>query len=326
MSDRPAPRSPAPGGPFEPSLSFDDGEEDITRISILPPTAKPGDKAGTARVRDRAALTVVAGASLGSIYVLGDVSLIGRSGDCLICVDDGVVSRHHARIVRQVAASYLVEDLASRNGTYVNGTKVERATLCEGDRLSFGSTLTLRFGMTDEIEEALLRRLYESSVTDALTGAYNRKHLIERLTGEVAFAKRHDAALSILLLDIDHFKKVNDTFGHLAGDHVLRALADMVRRALRAEDMLSRYGGEEFIIVARGLDAPHGVRFADRIRSLVEATPIEAEGHVIRLTVSIGIASVACLGGSPGVEGLIAVADKRLYAAKNAGRNRCVGA
>jgi two-component system, cell cycle response regulator len=314
------------GSPFDPSLAFEDEQEDVTRISIAPPTGRGGRDPSKAHVRDRAALTVVAGSTLGSIYVLGETSLLGRAGDCLVSIDEAVVSRHHARILRQKDGTYVVEDLQSRNGTYVNGERIEQAKLGEGDRLSFGATLTLRFGMTDEIEEALLRRLYESSVTDALTGAYNRKHLIERLAGEVAYAKRHGAALSILMLDIDHFKHVNDTYGHLAGDQVLRELAHRVRHALRAEDMLCRYGGEEFVIVARGLDAPHALLFAERIRALVAAKPIEGDGHLIELTVSIGVASVACLGGSPAVEGLIAAADKRLYAAKDRGRNRCVGA
>jgi diguanylate cyclase (GGDEF)-like protein len=178
--------------------------------------------------------------------------------------------------------------------------------------------------MTDDVEEALLRRLYESTVTDGLTGAYNRKHFGERLAGEVAYARRHDTPLSLLMLDIDHFKKVNDTYGHPAGDRVLRSFTDTLRHTLRAEDVLARYGGEEFVIIARGLDTEHAMHLGERIRTLVAETPIDVEGHTVELTVSIGVASLACEGANA-ADGLVAVADRRLYAAKAAGRNRCIG-
>ena len=311
--------SPLTGPVFDP-------EEENTVVSIPPPTMDTGWASAAPRVRDRATLTVLSGSNLGAMYAFETSAIIGRARECLVRIDDAVVSRRHARVVRQDLASYVIEDLKSRNGTFVNGTKIDSHRLCEGDRVSFGSALTLRFGMTDELEEVLLRRLYESSVLDGLTGAFNRKHFSERLAGEVAYAKRHDIPLSLLLFDIDHFKRVNDTHGHLVGDQVLRSLAGVIKRTLRTEDVFARYGGEEFVIIARGTDAEKGYLFADRIRGIVERMPFECVECTLHVTVSIGIASLACCKTQASVEELLSLADRRMYEAKSQGRNRCVGA
>jgi diguanylate cyclase (GGDEF)-like protein len=162
-------------------------------------------------------------------------------------------------------------------------------------------------------------------VQDALTGAYNRKHFAERLASELAYAKRHKAPLSMLIFDLDHFKRVNDSLGHLGGDQVLRTVAALVKRTLRAEDVFARYGGEEFAIIARGTDVDQAFLFAERVRGMVEHARIDFNGNPIPVTVSIGVASLVCLA-EPTADGLIAKADERLYAAKRGGRNRSVGA
>jgi diguanylate cyclase (GGDEF)-like protein len=278
-------------------------------------------------VRDRATLTLVSGPNAGAIFTLVPAdNVVGRVKECAIRIDDPGISRRHARLFRQGPGSYVVEDLGSRNGTFVRGERIASHTLAEGDRISFGPSVEVRFGFADEAEESRLRQLYESSVQDALTKAFNRKHFAERLTGEMAYARRHRAPLSLLLFDLDHFKRVNDTMGHLGGDHVLCTVATLVRKTLRTEDVFARYGGEEFAIIARGIDVEKALLFAERVRTTVEQARIEYNRTPLKVTISLGVASLACCPENVGVDGLVGKADERLYAAKHGGRNRSVGA
>src|SRR6185503_3769110 len=153
--------------------------------------------------------------------------------------------------------------------------------------------------------------LYESSVLDALTGAYNRKHFEERLVSEVAYAKRHGTPLSLLMLDLDHFKRINDTYGHLGGDHVLRTVGGLVKKTLRVEDIFARYGGEEFAIIARGIDVDKAYLFAERVRITVETAKIEFNRLLVPVTISLGVASLMCCGEKATAESLIGKADER---------------
>jgi len=183
----------------------------------------------------------------------------------------------------------------------------------------------LRFSLVDQDEEQSLRRVYDAAVRDGLTGVFNRKHLEERLDAEVAYAIRHASPLSVVIVDVDHFKRVNDTFGHLAGDAVLKTVASLLAQGLRAEDVLARYGGEEFVIVARGLDGEHALQLADRARVTVACTPIHYADQSITVTASAGVASITCCGPQPDKTELLGLADSRLYLAKQSGRNRVVG-
>jgi diguanylate cyclase (GGDEF)-like protein len=315
------PRPPSGGR----SSQFDQDYEEVTSVSAISPTIE-ARRLAAPTAPSRATLTLVSGANAGAIFpLLLDENVIGRTRECGIRIEDPGISRRHARIIRRGPETYFLEDLGSRNGTFVRGQKVTYQQLGEGDRIAFGPSVELRFGFTDEAEEGLLRRLYESSVQDALTGAYNRKHFAERLASELAYAKRHKAPLSMLIFDLDHFKRVNDSLGHLGGDHVLRTVAALVKRTLRAEDVFARYGGEEFAIIARGTDVDQAFLFAERIRAMVEHARIDFNGTPIPITVSIGVASLVCIG-EPTADGLVAKADERLYAAKRGGRNRSVGA
>jgi len=318
MSDA---RKPPEG---RPSSFEDEFAEEVTSVSKLPVFDARAPKAPP--VRDRATFTVVSGPGAGAIHSLvAEENVIGRGKECSVRIIDGGISRRHARILRQAPGKYVIEDLGSSNGTTVGGVRVTGLyPLAEGDRVAVGPSIELRFGFTDEAEEGALRRLYESSVLDALTGAYNRKHFEERLASEVAYAKRHNTPLSLLMLDLDHFKQVNDTYGHLGGDHVLRTVSGLVKRTLRVEDIFARYGGEEFAIIARGIDVPKGYLCAERVRITVETAKIEYSRLLVAVTVSIGVASLACCGASAPAEALIAKADERLYVAKGTGRNRTV--
>jgi two-component system cell cycle response regulator len=274
--------------------------------------------------RTRAVLTVTTGLDAGRVVSVetGALVTIGRSDDCVICLGDVSLSRVHARIMC-VTGDYLLADAGSTNGTFLNGARVERpVALRDGDRIELGANTVLRFSLVDAEEEQQMKAVYEAAVRDALTGVFNRKQLEERLDSEVAFATRSGMPLGLIILDIDFFKKVNDTYGHPGGDAVLKATAALIQRSVRGEDFVARYGGEEFVIIARGLDTPQSAWMADRLRQAIEATPVPFDVHVVRVTSSFGVASLAEVAASPTKQALLTLADQRLYASKQGGRNR----
>jgi diguanylate cyclase (GGDEF)-like protein len=180
----------------------------------------------------------------------------------------------------------------------------------------------LRFAITDDAEEELQRRLYESSTRDPLTRAFNRKYLSERMLAEMAHARRHKSELALLMFDLDRLKTVNDTHGHLAGDMVLRVVAAHVQRLIRVEDVLARYGGEEFAILVRSTALREAATLAERVRSTVAELRIAVQGGTLAVTTSIGVSTLADIPPDAGPTELVATADARLYRAKTAGRNR----
>lgn len=247
--------------------------------------------------------------------------VIGRSPEVSLYVNDAGLSRRHARLYR-VGSSYFVEDLGSTNGTLVNGERVTSPVqLVDGVRVLVGKQTILRFALQDRLELDAARRMYDQSIRDGLTGLSNRRHLEERLTAEYGYAKRHGSPLCVLIIDADHFKRVNDTFGHQAGDEVLRALGGLLQGAARREDVAARYGGEEFVLVARAVDLAQAMGLAERIRAATEACIIDFDNQRIPVTVSIGVAA-SNLGSHGSATELLAAADAALYRAKAEGRNR----
>jgi diguanylate cyclase (GGDEF)-like protein len=274
-------------------------------------------------VKDRYLLIRARGAQLGHVTRLGAEPVrIGRSQDCEIWLSDDGVSRKHATI-GQDPAGYVIEDTQSANGTFVAGQKVDRTVLRDGDLIQFGPQAVFRFSIADESQELLLRQLYEASVTDALTGANNREHFDSQLRMELSYARRHNTDLSLLLFDVDHFKRVNDTYGHPIGDEVLIEIARAVRRLVRNEDVFARYGGEEFALILRGIDITGARAAGERLRTQVEKLSIASDRGPITVTISVGCASLLT-ASEPTTEMLVQTADRRLYAGKNAGRNRVV--
>jgi diguanylate cyclase (GGDEF)-like protein len=274
--------------------------------------------------KDRCMLTMLAGPTPGSLFeVTSATVLLGRDGGCHFQIDDVGLSTVHASI-DQSEDAYFIADKNSTNGTFVNGARVDQPQrLADGDRIQIGATTLLKVALVDAEEHEAARRLYESAVRDPLTGAFNRRYLDERLPGELAYADRHGAALSLLLLDLDHFKQLNDSHGHPAGDTVLRSVVEILSPLLRQEDLLARYGGEEFVVVARGTDLPGAQALAERIRCSVEAMPISSGAGRLQVTTSIGIATASADQNFERPDALIAAADEALYRAKEAGRN-CV--
>jgi diguanylate cyclase (GGDEF)-like protein len=277
--------------------------------------------------RNRGVLTVLSGPETGRVVPVSAKGVrLGRSEDCDLSFDDASLSRVHARVQRLMGAQFFLSDERSTNGTFVNGTRLTRATeLGDGDRIQLGTATLLRFAIVDEAEEAALVRVYQAGRIDGLTGIANRAAFDERLDKEVAFAVRHGSPLSVALFDVDHFKKINDTFGHPAGDEVLKSVAGVLSGAVRTEDVVARYGGEEFVVVMRELDVGAARSLADRLRESIAAHPVEAAGQTIRLTASAGVASLACCGPDASKAAIVAKADARLYQAKQGGRNRVVG-
>jgi diguanylate cyclase (GGDEF)-like protein len=296
-----------------------DDEEDSTAIVDL----RGHSPAARREPKDRHLLVRLNGAQIGHVTRLPQqVCRIGRGQDSDIWVNDDGISRKHARVVPN-GRGYAIEDTESANGTFVAGQRIERHVLADGDLVQFGPSAVFRYAITDASQEALLRQLFEASVTDALTGTRNRESFDLQLRAELSYARRHKSDVSLLLFDVDHFKRVNDTFGHPIGDQVLVELARTVAMALRSEDVFARYGGEEFAIILRAIDANGARSVAERVRSTVERLRIQTPKGSLAITVSVGTSSVgARYDITP--EELVGKADERLYAAKHAGRNRVV--
>lgn len=274
-----------------------------------------------------AVLTLLTGAESGRAIALpaGEFT-IGRDASASLAIDDDSLSRRHARVVT-VLDRALIEDLESTNGTFVNGTRVSAMVpLPEGAMIQLGPNVLLRYSMRDTAEVRAVERAYEATVRDALTGVFNRRHLEERMIAEWAYAKRHRVGLAVLFLDIDHFKSINDTYGHAGGDAVLRALGAFLRRAMRTEDLVARYGGEEFVIALRGVERAGVLIAAERVRSGIEQLAVEHDGTLIAVRASVGVAMIGGDRDEPSLEALIAAADGALYRAKSLGRNRVVSA
>ena len=263
------------------------------------------------------------GPAMGHRYALGtNTLLVGRGDDCDLRIPDHSVSRRHAEI-EPSTQGFVVTDLGSTNGTFVNDQPLDGPeTLQDGDYLRVGNCI-YRYLTGGNVEAEYHEEIYRLTIQDGLTQAHNGRALGEFLDREVTRSQRHGRPLSVLMFDIDHFKAINDTHGHLCGDFVLRELAGCIRETVRKEDLFARSGGEEFVLVLveAGPDEARGA--AERVRALVEAHPFRFEATPIRLTVSVGVATLA---GDPGVtpKDLLREADDKMLQAKRDGRNRVV--
>jgi len=299
------------------SAAFVDSERTTTVVDIPGPSPRE-------RRRCDATFSVLSGPDVGALHTVDRPAVeIGRDALDGICIDGEGVSRRHARVSVMDGAAYL-EDLGSTNGTYVNDIRIEGPVrLAEGDRIQIGAERLMRFAWLDAEAQEASRRCFEMSLRDGLTGLYNRRAFDERLAQEVAFTDRHGTALSVILLDLDHFKLINDRFGHPCGDRVLQLVAASLVASVRLEDLVARYGGEELVVVVRGIPAD-GVRvLAERLRARVEALDVVWDGRRVPVTASLGVAH-AGRGAPATAAAVLSVADQALYEAKRGGRNRVV--
>lgn len=277
-------------------------------------------------VRDRPFLIILEGGNVGEMFPLKQPeTIIGRAQRANIRIEDDGISRQHARLTLTLTNHEVhVEDLKSANGTLVNGLPVSsRQLLKDGDKITLGSTTILKFTYSDELEVTFQRKMLDAALRDGLTGAYNKRYLMDRLGTELAFAQRHKVPLSLIIMDVDHFKNINDRFGHPTGDEVLVKLARVVQETIRREDVFARYGGEEFVVLCRNVGGENATVLAERLRERVQAMAIEHDGEAIVVTASFGVAGYSEAGAAT-PERLIAVADEGLYEAKQTGRNRVV--
>ena len=276
-----------------------------------------------------ACLVLYSGSVPGRRYDLHDGTLsVGRSPDCSLPILESVsLSRHHAELLVD-GDSVQLRDLGSVNGTQVNGQRVEgTVTLKDGDMLCLGELL-LKYFQRGSIDALLHDQIYRIATVDAGTEVFTKRYVLDALEREVRQAGRSGNALTVLCLDLDHFKTVNDRWGHEAGDQVLREAAAAVHGSVRSGDIVGRVGGEEFLVVLPGAGLAEALALAERVRAAVAARRTQlrlADGGTVlhEQTVSIGVAEL--IDDMAGARELLAAGDARLYTAKQGGRNRVVG-
>jgi diguanylate cyclase (GGDEF)-like protein len=297
--------------------SFNDAEETFSsdhEPSSLPPS-------------DILSILILSGSDAGRYCrVPYEGGVIGRSADAAIHVPDPFVSRQHAVVERDANGAAFIRDVGSRFGVYIGGKRIERERLEDGQRIQLSNDTVLRVRFEDQEESRVLDQMERAATTDPLTGLSNRRYLFQRLDQEYAFSARHKTQLAIVMIDVDRFKEINDTYGHAAGDEAIRRIAELLQRLIRREDVLARYGGDEFLIISRGTTHEHVMQFGERIREGAESRLIDVGDQKVAVTLSIGLASY-----EPLVEPdltmmeLLVRADAALYRSKCDGRNRVSG-
>jgi diguanylate cyclase (GGDEF)-like protein len=259
---------------------------------------------------------------LGRRFVLDASPIrIGRGAENHIVLEGDSVSRRHAHFEQRSGAWWCVDD-GSTNGSYVNDDQIMReARLGNNDRIKIGPTI-FKFLSGQDVEAQYHEEIYRMTIIDGLTQVHVKRYLLESLDKEMIRARRHVRDLSFLMLDIDHFKKINDLHGHLAGDYVLKEVARLIQQRIRRDEVLARYGGEEFAIILPETNSDGARALAEGLREKIEQSRFIFQGEVIRVTISIG-GSVLPEGDRTSTD-LIKRADEKLYEAKRAGRNRVI--
>ena len=294
-------------------------------------------KAALARKKQQTKLNIILTVIQGSETDFGktysftqDCIRIGRNQklemtEVNVALNDLKVSKIHCEISSiktNELEQIVIKDLGSTNGTYVNGEMIRQRILTPGDKITIGETI-LRFSYNDEIEEEYHSRLFTFAATDALTGLYNRRYILNELENQHKIAKRNERTYSLVIIDIDDFKKVNDTFGHPAGDEFLKKFAYVINHSLREQDIPGRVGGEEFLIILPETSIDGAFHLADRIRERIQKTELIYEGNTIKTTISAGVSQFEF---NTEFHALFRLADHALYKAKQSGKNLVVKA
>jgi two-component system cell cycle response regulator len=275
-----------------------------------------------------ACLILYSGEDAGKRFTLeSPVLTIGRSPECPICVDHPGISRCHAELLHD-ADGYLLRDLASSNGTHLNGQRLELPTrLHDGDLIRLGK-VSLKYYERQSLDALMHDRIYRMATVDSGTEVHTKRYLMEALERELKRARRNEHPLCVLCVDLDHFKQVNDLYGHDAGDQVLRQAAACMQQQVRGSDILGRIGGEEFAVVLPETDLPAAIELAERMRLALAAQThtlqlLQPQGGRLvqhRQTASFGVARLE--PGMGDARALLAAGDLNLYSAKRNGRDR----
>jgi len=275
--------------------------------------------------RNHATLVVLQGPEIGRDFRLRRGSMvIGRGPQADIRIVDDLASREHARIEmawepETETASFHLFDLGSTNHTFVNSRRIDRAEIKDGDRVQIGDTV-LKFVLLDEIEAKFHREVRHRITYDRLTGLLTKESLYLALEEELKRCARFSQPLAVLMMDLDHFKAVNDRNGHPMGSHVLTEVGAIIRASIRTADVSARYGGEEFLSYLPEAPLAGAHQVAERIRTAIERHPFTLDDTTVRITISIGISLFPEHGRD--LKTLVARADRALYHAKESGRNR----
>ncbi len=269
-------------------------------------------------------LIQISGRETGQMYNLsGRTVRLGRDATCQIILEDPHVSRLHAEIFTRNGNEIVIRDLGSTNGIFVNGKKVTEQSLLDGDKILVGTRLYFKFAFQDAVDQNYQQSLFRAANIDNLTQLYNKKYFIDALSKEFSFSKRNNQPLSLMMIDIDKFKGINDTYGHIAGDLVLKTVGQYLLKHLRHENVAARFGGEEFAVILRNVDSDMALVIGERLRVAIENERVNYRNQSIGVTVSIGIATLQTKNFET-IEDLIRSADENLYEAKESGRNRTV--
>jgi len=247
---------------------------------------------------------------------------IGREVECDLVLDSPQISRFHAEIF-WMGSELMIKDLGSTNGVFVNGKKITEEHLHNGDKILIGTQMYFKLVYQDSVDQTYQQSLFKAANTDALTQLYNKRYFMEFLEKEFSFSKRSAQPLSLIMFDIDFFKRINDTHGHITGDKVLKLVGNIISSQTRLENIACRFGGEEFAIVLRGASNAQARQVAERLRATIESQTVISKNKEFSFTISLGVATYNGTNFSTSEE-LLLRADELLYQAKQNGRNQTI--